>query len=889
MYGFIDESRLANGEVGGLIEDPMVVEKSQGSGIGKSLQLSQIHRLYPEDIDIDIKRDINNKDIKECNIELSELDEFLHCRGCNDNNREMVGQDMAQSYNELFHAAQEPQEFISLEELGPRITSTDHHCHPVANTVINNDQLYGDADEGQHQSQPRTYYNLSSLPDSCASVYFGDIRTGNNDIQAGEPLAPTATPATGTPLSPERLNRHQSNIKNNSPADREKIIGSINTTTTTIHALTVSVATSVSTSSTNCTRRDAKVSRADETLAEYDKSCIEPFTHPDIRTMQISQPGLSPTQSNSYHHHHHHHHHHRHHHHREIIDTQCTTPEDDCAPLTKKRKISCQEDNDLIEDATEDTKSVRTNADSKKQNHSEIEKRRRDKMNTYITELSAMIPMCHAMSRKLDKLTVLRMAVQHIKTILGAVTTYTEGHYKPAFLSDQELKTLILQAADGFLFVVGCDRGKILYVSESVSEILNYSQDDLLGQSWFDILHPKDVAKVKEQLSSSDLSPRERLIDARTMLPVKTDVPQDVSRLCPGARRSFFCRMKRKIIENSSGCNESQIKEETDAATGCHRRKKQQSTDWKYCVIQCTGYLKSWAPAKLCLEEPEGESDGEACNLSCLVAVGRVQPSLPALTSNSSRSPRLRTIEFVSRHATDGKFLFVDQRATIVLGFLPQELLGTSMYEYYHHDDIPHLAESHKAALKSSERVTTQVYRFKAKGASIVRLQSEWRSFENPWTKDIEYLIAKNSAVFQENSRNESENSNVQENYDFFTQSNASLGRLISSQVEISTAASSERDRESTQSSIGNEANDLTPAFNTVLSSVSLNMSNDQGTSSDNNMLEMMGDTAISESPNPLTTDGSDEAAMAVIMSLLEADAGLGGPVDFSGLPWPLP
>lgn len=48
-------------------------------------------------------------------------------------------------------------------------------------------------------------------------------------------------------------------------------------------------------------------------------------------------------------------------------------------------------------------------------------------------------------------------------------------------------------------------------------------------------------------------------------------------------------------------------------------------------------------------------------------------------------------------------------RATLVLGFLPQELLGTSMYEYYHHGDIAHLAESHKRALQTAEPVKTQV------------------------------------------------------------------------------------------------------------------------------------------------------------------------------------
>ncbi|XP_011495285.1 PREDICTED: protein cycle isoform X2 [Ceratosolen solmsi marchali] len=571
-----------------------------------------------------------------------------------------------------------------------------------------------------------------------------------------------------------------------------------------------------------------------------------------------------------------------------------------------------------MDDPGEDAKSVQLNDDSKKQNHSEIEKRRRDKMNTYITELSAMVPMCHAMSRKLDKLTVLRMAVQHLKTILGAVTSYTEGHYKPALL-----KTLILQATEGFVFVVGCDRGRILYVSKSVSQTLNYSQGDLLGQSWFDILHPKDVAKVKEQLSSSDLSPRERLIDAKTMLPVKTDVPQGVSRLCPGARRSFFCRMKRKV---NTRCAESQIKEEADTTTGCHRRKKQQNHDWKYCVIQCTGYLKSWAPAKIGLEEQETDVDDEACNLSCLVAVGRVQVPFVA-PSSTPRRLRLRTIEFVSRHAMDGKFLFVDQRATSVLGFLPQELLGTSMYEYYHHDDIPHLAESHKTALQSSERVTTQVYRFRSKAAGFVKFCSEWKSFKNPWTKDIEYLIAKNSAVFSDTRQVESSASRSEGG-------NGELERLISSHVEVSkigrqiaeevldlqrrsdqdsssgnsptpapestllntesqitTTASPEQASEVHQL-IGNENSSSNPAttYNHLSSNVQLNIiANDQEPSGEEDMMEMIGGTTIGESSNPVPSDGNDEAAMAVIMSLLEADAGLGGPVDFSGLPWPLP
>ena len=91
----------------------------------------------------------------------------------------------------------------------------------------------------------------------------------------------------------------------------------------------------------------------------------------------------------------------------------------------------------------------------------------------------------------------------------------TDSNFKPSFLSDQELKHLVLEAADGFLFVVSCKTAKIMYVSDSVTPVLNHAQADLIDQSLYTLIHPEDVDKAKDQLAVEETS-ETRVLDIKS-------------------------------------------------------------------------------------------------------------------------------------------------------------------------------------------------------------------------------------------------------------------------------------------------------------------------------------------------------------------------------------
>ncbi|CAJ1048674.1 aryl hydrocarbon receptor nuclear translocator 2 isoform X2 [Xyrichtys novacula] len=375
------------------------------------------------------------------------------------------------------------------------------------------------------------------------------------------------------------------------------------------------------------------------------------------------------------------------------------------------------------------------------ENHSEIERRRRNKMTQYITELSDMVPTCSALARKPDKLTILRMAVSHMKSMRGTGNTSTDGAYKPSFLTEQELKHLILEAADGFLFVVAAETGRVIYVSDSVTPVLNHPQSEWFGSTLYEQVHPDDVEKLREQLSTSENSMTGRILDLKTGT-VKKEGQQSSMRMCMGSRRSFICRMRcgSAPLDHISLNRLSNMRKRYRNGLGPSKEGEAQ-----YSVVHCTGYIKAWPPAGMTI--PDEDTEAGQTGKYCLVAIGRLQvtSSPVSMDMNGLSVPT----EFLSRHNSDGVITFVDPRCINVIGYQPQDLLGKDILEFCHPEDQSHLRESFQQVVKLKGQVLSVMYRFRMKNREWMLIRTSSFTFQNPYSDEIEYIICTNTNVKQ--------------------------------------------------------------------------------------------------------------------------------------------
>ncbi|XP_048506862.1 circadian locomoter output cycles protein kaput isoform X2 [Athalia rosae] len=329
------------------------------------------------------------------------------------------------------------------------------------------------------------------------------------------------------------------------------------------------------------------------------------------------------------------------------------------------------------------------------------EKKRRDQFNMLVNELGSMVS---SNTKKMDKSTVLKSTISFLKNhneiALRSRVHEIQEDWKPSFLSNEEFTHLILEALDGFIMVFSSN-GRIYYASQSVTSLLGYLPSHLANTSIYEIAYQEDQTMLFNILARGDT--------------------QDQSDPSKESQVSFTCHIKTGRLDSQ----EKAI----------------------YELVKFVGYFRSGVDDDSNIADliPNDQLDGISNNDTKLVFVGTGRLQTPQLIREMSVVDSVQS-EFTSRHSLEWKFLFLDHRATPIIGYTPIEVLGTSGYDYYHVDDLGKVVTCHEALMQKGEGTSCH-YRFLTKGQQWIWLQTRFYITYNQWNSKPEFVVCTHSVV----------------------------------------------------------------------------------------------------------------------------------------------
>ncbi|KAM6216893.1 period circadian protein homolog 3 [Rhynchocyon petersi] len=245
---------------------------------------------------------------------------------------------------------------------------------------------------------------------------------------------------------------------------------------------------------------------------------------------------------------------------------------------------------------------------------------------------------------------------------------------------------------DTFVAVFSFLSGRLVHLSEQAPLILNCDKGFLESSHFVELLAPQDVRVFYAHT-------------AHAQLPFWNNLTQKGNRTASQYQlapvKSFFCRIR-----------------------GSEDRKQEKS----YCPFRIIPYMihvhSSTQPA------------AEPC---CLMLVEKIHSGYEA-----PRIPVDKRI-FTTTHTPGCVFLEVDERAVPLLGYLPQDLIGTSILTYLHPNDRSMMVAIHQKVLKYAGQPPFEhsPVRFCTQNGDYVILDSSWSSFVNPWSRKVSFIIGR--------------------------------------------------------------------------------------------------------------------------------------------------
>ncbi|NXN43636.1 PER3 protein, partial [Rhinoptilus africanus] len=321
-----------------------------------------------------------------------------------------------------------------------------------------------------------------------------------------------------------------------------------------------------------------------------------------------------------------------------------------------------------------------------------------------IQEMKKCLPEEKRSSSKPSTISALNYALQCVQQVQANNDFFQALNDRRVFQTDvmtYSIEELVAVASehtpkntDTFVAVFSLLSGRMVHISEQAASILNCKKKVLDSSRFVELLVPQDVRVFYTHTDQSHL-------------PLWNMESQAASLYECAQVKSFFCRI---------------------------RGGKDQEQETRSYPFRITPYL-----VHVCTSV---HVDPESC---CLALAEKIHSGYEGkLGDTTPRIPMGKRI-FTTTHTPGCVFLEIDDRAVPLLGYLPQDLIGTSILMYLHPEDRPLMIAVHRKILKFAGQPPFEhlPIRFCTQNGDYVILDTSWSSFVNPWSRKVVFIIGR--------------------------------------------------------------------------------------------------------------------------------------------------